>query len=81
MKLKKHKLPQDKYLAKPSIIKKLLKKLLKLNRKARLLYLGYFYSYNFFLYKNIIIISLVVILLIVAAIIGILYAKAAMLGV
>ena len=59
MKLKKHKLPQDKYLAKPSIIeKKLLKKLLKLNRKARLLYLGYFYSYNFFLYKNIIIISL-----------------------
>ena len=59
MKPKKHKLPKDKYLAKPSIIeKKLLKKLLKLNRKARLLYLGYFYSYNFFLYKNIIIISL-----------------------
>lgn len=33
MKLKKHKLPQDKYLTKSSIIKKLLKKLLKLNRK------------------------------------------------
>ena len=59
MKLKKHKLPQDKYLTKPSIIeKKLLKKLLKLNRKARLLYLGYFYCYNFYLYENTVIISL-----------------------
>lgn len=56
---KKHKFPQDKYLAKPSIVeKRLLKKLLKLNENARLFYLGYFYSYNFYLFNNIVIISL-----------------------
>ena len=59
MKSKKHKLPQDKYLAKISIVeKKLLRKLLKLNKNVRLFYLGYFYCYNFYLYKNTVIISL-----------------------
>ena len=59
MQSKKRKLLQDKYLAKPSIAeKRLLKKLLKLNKNTRLFYLGYFYCYNFYLYKNTVIISL-----------------------
>ena len=59
MKSKKHKLPQDKYLVKISIVeKKLLRKLSKLNKNVRLFYLGYFYCYNFYLYKNTVIISL-----------------------